>query len=161
MTNVSRAQLAGIFAGRITNWSELAGKPAPIRVFYREETAESLRIIRSRLPEFATLKFTANGRLLNLDFEVIEALERLAWGIGWGSAGNVRAAKGLRVLSVDGIVPSATTIKSGEYPLYFDAVLLYKRETLKGGAKAFLDFAFSHAGRAVTEAFGALPIEPQ
>jgi phosphate transport system substrate-binding protein len=161
VTNVSRAQLATIFAGRITNWAEIGGKAAPIRVLYREETAESLRIIRSRLPEFAALKFTEHGRMLNLDFEVTEGLERLAWGIGWGSAGNVRAAKGLRVLSLDGIAPSAGTIVSGQYPLYFETVLLYKREPLKGVAKAFHDFAVSAAGRGVIEAFGAVPVDPQ
>ncbi len=161
VSGVTREQLAGIFAGRLTNWRELGGTSAPIRVHYREETAETLRTIRSRLPEFATLKFTQNGRTLNLDFEVIEALERFGWGVGWGSAGNVRAAKGLRVLALDGVVPSAATLRSGQYPLYFELVLIHRRGPLPELAKQFLDFVASAGARKLIEAFGAIPLEMQ
>jgi phosphate transport system substrate-binding protein len=158
VTSVTRQQLADIYSGRLTNWSELGGRSAPIRVLYREETAETMRIIRSRLPEFKSLKFTDQGRMLNLDFEVIEMLERLRWGIGWGSAGNVRAAKGLRVLDLDGVTPSAAAIGSGRYPLFFEVVLLYKQGPLAGPAKQYLDFVASAEGRGVIEAFGAIPV---
>lgn len=155
--NVSRAQLAAVFSGRLTDWSELGGKPGPIRVFYRDDNESALRVIRKRLPEFERLAFGSNARLLNLDHEVIEHLERFGWGVGWGSAGNVRAANGLRVLALDGVAPDADALRAGRYPLYYELVLIHPAEALTGAAREFVEFIFSPAGRAVIAAFGALP----
>jgi phosphate transport system substrate-binding protein len=157
VTNLNREQLAGIFSGRIVDWSELGDRAGPVRAFYRHDTADSLRIIRARLPEFARLEFGRNARLLNLDREVIEQLQRFGWGVGWGSAGNVRAAKGLRVLALDGVAPSAHGLRSGRYPLDYEVVLIHSG-TLTGTAAEFVAFATSLAGQAVVEAFGAVPV---
>jgi phosphate transport system substrate-binding protein len=157
LDGLSRAQLAAVFAGRHADWSELGAQPGPVRVFYRAEGESMLSVVRRSLPEFAELRFSANGRMLNLDHETIEQLERFDWGIGWGSAGNVRAAKGLRILALDGVAPTAAAVRGGRYPLYFDAVLLHKGETLSAPAKAFVDFIASPAGQAAIDAFGALP----
>ncbi len=157
LSNLSRVQLAAVFAGRHADWAELGAEPGPIRVFYRAEGEALLRVIRAGLAEFATLQFSANGRMLNVDHEVVEQLQRFGWGVGWGSAGNVRAAPGLRVLALDGVQPSAASLRSGEYPLFFDAVLIYKGEALSAPAQAFVDFIASPSGRAVIDAFGALP----
>jgi phosphate transport system substrate-binding protein len=157
LDGLSRAQLAAVFAGRHADWAELGGQPGPIRVFYRAEGESMLNIIRRGLPEFAELRFSANGRLLNLDHETIEQLERFDWGIGWGSAGNVRAAKGLRILALDGVAPNAEGLRTGRYPLFFDAVLIYKGDAPSAPAKAFVDFIASAAGQAAIEEFGALP----
>jgi phosphate transport system substrate-binding protein len=156
VTDVSRAQLAAIFSGRVADWAAVGGKPGPIRVFYRHDSADSLNIIRSQLPEFARLEFSPNGRLLNLDREMIEQLERFGWGVGWGSAGNVRAAKGLRVLALDGVTPGAESLRSGRYPLSYELVLIH-RDPLTGTAAAFVEFLASREGRGAIEAFGAIP----
>ena len=156
VADVSRAQLAAIFSGGIADWRELGGKPGPIRPFYRHDSADSLRIIRARLPEFAGLEFGRNARLPNMDREVIEQLQRFGWGVGWGSAGNVRAAKGLRILALDGVVPSAHALRSGLYPLDYETVLVHNG-SLTGTAAEFVAFVASPEGRAAVEAFGALP----
>jgi phosphate transport system substrate-binding protein len=157
LASLSRAQLAAVFAGRHADWAELGAQPGPVRVFYRAESESMLNIIRRSLPEFAQLRFSADGRMLNLDHETIEQLERFDWGIGWGSAGNVRAAKGLRILALDGVAPSAAALRDGRYPLFFDAVLIHKGDALSAPAKAFVDFVASPAGQAAIDAFGALP----
>jgi ABC-type phosphate transport system substrate-binding protein len=90
---------------------------------------------------------------------VIEALERFGWAVGFGPLGNVRAGRGLRVLALDGVVPGAETVRSGQYPLYYEATLIYKPEELKGLAKRFLDFVASPEGRKAIEAFGAVPLD--
>jgi phosphate transport system substrate-binding protein len=157
VSNVSSDQLAGIFSGRIADWHGVGGAPAPIRVFYREETADTLRIIRARLPEFAKLRFAEKGRSLNFDYEVMEALERFGWGVGWGAAGNLRAAKNLRVLSLNGVTPGTDSLRSGKYPLHYEAVLIYRQDEPRGIAKQFVEFCLSPEGRRVIESFGALP----
>jgi phosphate transport system substrate-binding protein len=152
-----REQLAAVFSGRHSDWSDVGGRPAPIRVFYRPEGADTLRIVRNTLPEFATLQFGAQARLLATGDELIEQLQRFGWGIGWSSAGNVRAAQGLRALELDGVAPSAATLRTGQYPLYFDGVLIYRGAALSAPAQAFVDFIVSPEGHAAIKAFGAMP----
>ncbi len=57
------AQLADIFSGRLTDWRELGGEPALIRVIYREPTEGSFGVIKQHLDEpFRSLVFTAEGQ---------------------------------------------------------------------------------------------------
>lgn len=50
-----------------------------------------------------------------------------------------------------------STWAEGNYPLYLDAVLIFKAQP-QGLARQFLDFIASSAGRAVIEAQGSLPV---
>ncbi len=159
--NLSRQQLGAIFTGKTTDWRELGGRPGPIRLFIRPEGENSLRVIRQQLPEFAGLRFSANSRLLHLDPEVIEQLQRFGWGLAWGSAGNLLAAKGLHLLALDGVAPSASALRSGQYPLHYEVVLIYKGAALSGVARAFVDFIASPTGQAVIDASGAVPLAPR
>lgn len=160
VTSLSRAELAAAFAGQITDWRQLGGRSGPIRVFYREETAWTLRVIRERLPEFTRLRFSEQGRLIHLDPELTEQLQRFGWGLGWGSLGNIRAAPGLRLLALDGVVPSDEALLAGHYPLAYDVVLIHKSGALPGVAREFVEFVASAAGRAVIEALDAVPALP-
>ncbi len=157
VTQLTRAQLADAFSGRVTKWSELGGAASPIRVFYREESAESLRQIRRLLPEFSKLEFAAQAKIVHVESALPELMQRFHWSLGWMSLENARAAAGLRVLALDGVTPHVEALKSGKYPLYLDAVLIFKAQPT-GLAREFLDFIASPAGRAVIEAQGSMPV---
>lgn len=54
-------------------------------------------------------------------------------------------------------VQAQVLLRSGHYPLYLDAVLIFKAQP-QGLARQFLEFIASPAGRAVIEAQGSLPV---
>lgn len=156
VTQLTRAQLADAFSGRVTKWSELGGAASPIRAFYREESSESLRQIRRFLPEFSQLEFAPQAKIVHVESALPELMQRFHWSLGWMSLENARAATGLRILALDGITPSVEVLRSGKYPLHLDAVLIFKAQPT-GLAREFLDFIASPAGRAVIEAQGSVP----
>jgi phosphate transport system substrate-binding protein len=158
--SLTPAQLAAAFSGRVRDWRELGGRPGPIRVFTREETAASLVTLRGRLPEFAALRFAADARLVSLEPEMRELMQRFGWGLGWSSLGNARATPGLRILALDGVAPSDEALRAGTYPLYYEIVLIHKAGPLPETAQAFVDFVATSAGRAVIEALDAVPLRP-
>lgn len=155
--SLSQAQLATIFAGTLTDWGQLGAAPAPIRVFYREDSAWASQVIRQRLHGFATLRFSPDARLVNLDPEMIEQLQRFPTSLGWSSASNVRAAAGLQILAIDGLLPALESLQSAHYALWFDVVLIHRAGALTGAARAFAEFATSPAARLLIEKLGAVP----
>ena len=157
VTGLSRAQLADAFSGRVSKWSDFGGAATPIRAFYREEAAESMRQIRRLLPEFIKLEFSPQAKIIHVESALPELMQRFHWSLGWMSLENAHAATGLRVLALDGIAPSVEALRSGKYPLYLDAVLIFKAQPTDL-AREFLDFVASPAGRAVIEAQGSLPV---
>jgi phosphate transport system substrate-binding protein len=157
LTNLSRTQLADAFGGKVNNWKDLGGSSAPVRVLYREESAESTRTLRRTLPEFASLQFTTEGRQIHVESALSALMQRFHWSLGWMSLNNAQAAKGLRILALDGVAPTALAVSTGEYPLYLDVVLIYRTQP-SGVAKEFLDFIVSPQGRSVIQTLGALPM---
>ena len=157
IAGLTRQQFADAFSGKVSNWSAVGGDVAPIRVVYRHDGTESLRMIRGRLPEFAKIQFTSAGRLVHLNSDVPLVMQRFAWSLGWMSLDTARAATGLRVLTLDGVMPSLATLKSGQYPLFLEVVLVHSGR-LTGLGEQFVAFATSPAGRAAIERAGALPV---
>lgn len=89
---------------------------------------------------------------------MIEQLQRFPTRLGWSSAGNVRAAAGLRILAIDGLLPALESLRSGRYDLWFDVVLIYRAGALTGAARAFAEFTTSPAARLLIEDLGAVPV---
>jgi phosphate transport system substrate-binding protein len=154
--NLSSRQLALIFSGGMRDWARAGGPPAPIRVLYREESELLLQIIRRTMPAFAALRFSGDGKIVIRDHEMIDLMLKFKYAAGWGSLSNIRAAATLRVPALDGIAPSAKTLASGRYPLWYDATLVY-RQAPTGVSSDFADFVFSDAGRKIIDALDALP----
>ncbi|MFN0305169.1 MAG: substrate-binding domain-containing protein [Burkholderiales bacterium] len=155
------AQLADIFSGRLTDWRELGGEPAPIRVVYGEPTEASLGAIRQHLESFRTLEFSAQGKRVYRDFEVLALLDRFGAGIGFAARSNLPMAKTpLRAIALDGFDPTPANVASGRYPMTLRFGLLYKPARLTPGARAFIAFVRSEAGRRTIEQGGVVPLAP-
>ncbi len=119
VTNLSREQVAKVFAGEILNWSELTKQAAQsddaIQVLSREDGAG----IRA---DFEQLLITDRRVTLTAVIETSEA-DVLAYvaanpnAIGYASFNMWRNGTQGRALSIDNIAPTLTTIQSSTYPL--------------------------------------------
>ena len=90
---------------------------------------------------------------------VVQAVESDPFGIGYTSVGY--STSGVRLLSIDGIFPTAKNIGSGKYPL---ARVLYiyvnkaPSSPLDKTTKEFLKFVVSKEGQALIQKAGFMPI---
>ncbi len=95
------------------------------------------------------------------DFEVLALLDRFGTGIGFAAHSNLPGAKTrLRAIALDGVDPTPANIASGRYPLHHRVGLMYKSARLTDGARAFIAFVHSEAGRRNIEQCGVVPLAP-
>jgi phosphate transport system substrate-binding protein len=106
-------QVRAIFAGEIENWSELGGEDRDIGLVNRDEasgTREAFhKIVMGDVP------FDRTAAVLPGTGQVRSVVENARGAIGYISLGFVN--EDVKVVRVDGVVPTAETVVSGEYPL--------------------------------------------
>ena len=116
---LSQRDAALIFSGNVTNWSEVGGPDAPIRLYMKDLESDAAgyfsRVVMrphgvDLLPEIETYAS---------DEEVARAVAGDALGIGISSFANSGRARPISITDVCGLIssPSAFAIKTEEYPL--------------------------------------------
>lgn len=86
---------------------------------------------------------------------VLSGVQTNKYSIAFDSLGYVLGAKDVTVLTVDGVAPSAATIKDGSYPISRPLSVVYKADTLKNKLyKAYYDFLLSAEGQTIVAAEG-------
>lgn len=152
-------ELAGVFAGRITDWRELGGKPAPIRVLVREPSDTVHQIIVGRLGPFRSLALTDQAKMVVKTAEMLELLDRYRTSIGWiTQSALILTRSGAHPIALDGVAPTIDNLGSGKYPLSIDYAFVYREERLDRIALDFLAFVGSEAGRAIIRGAGLAPL---
>lgn len=154
VADLTEEQIAAIFTGEITNWSEVGGKDGEIVCIGREEssgTRDGFEAITDT--EDACVyrqELTSNGAILTAVAENPNA-------IGYVSLSSVK--ENVKALSVGGVVPSKATIKDGSYAVQRPFVLVTKEGVaLTETAQEFFDFITSPAVNEIISAAGVVPV---
>ncbi len=163
--NLTREQYQGIFRGKYRNWKEVGGFGGVIQPLIRNENSGSEEIMQTLVmrgvpvsPDFAPKK--ASG----MSF-VFEWLGDTPTGIAYSIFHYDRYMMfdaDTRVMAVDGVFPTVSTIESGEYPLIYTPALLYRKDTDGKDAdkkvRAFADWLLAEEGQRVVRSLGYVPI---
>ena len=144
------AQVAAIYEGTITNWSQVGGNDAEIVVVSREEGSGTRDTFESKV----TANIKENALFYDSNGGVKAKVASTPNAIGYLSLGYV---EGLKTLSLDGVECTVENCISGEYPVLRRLYLLTK-ETPDGAVKAFIDYCRSEEGQAVVEEQGYIPL---
>jgi len=156
--SITSAQILDVFSGKITDWKELGGKPGHIRAIGRELTDASRQAISRYLPEFGDLVFPDSVKMVHLDPQLIELLDRYPTSLGFLNGSALKACTTKIVhLALNGIKPTMENMENGSYPIWLEFGLIYKSGSLTPGSKAFIDFTKSPAGAAILQGLGVLP----
>lgn len=116
-------QLAGIFTGRITDWSELGGGAGPIVILSRESNSGTHVFFKEHVLD--NQEYSPEALLMPSSQAIFEEATQNPNAIGYVGMGYVQ--EGVRAVEVsrDGVTsvaPSIETVQSGEYlisrPLY-------------------------------------------
>ena len=147
--DLTARQIADIYSGKITNWSEVGGNDRKIRVVRRGDGDSSLKVLRNTFPGFGDVVFTKRAKETLTTQENVETVEAKAGTIGFGPYADALGAD-VRILTVGGV--SATDAK---YPSTGTLALIFKDQSKKGNVAKFLEFASSAAAHeAITSAHG-------
>ena len=156
VTDLSVEQIAKIFTGEITNWSELGGVDAEIACIGRESGSGTR-------DGFESITGTADACVLAQELTstgaVIEAVRGNAQAIGYASLASAEGQEGVKILTVGGVMPSEATVLDGTYEIQRPFVLVTKEGVeLSAAAQAFFDWATSADAAELIRGAGAVPV---
>ena len=151
-------QIGDIFAGKITNWKQVGGVDAGIRLYGRESSSGTFVFFKDNVvkgdysPSCQTLPGTA---------AIVNAVKKDKFAIGYGGAAYAEGVKDCKVKKDDkspAYAPNAETIKSKQYPIT-RYLYMYLKSRPTGETKKFIDWILSPEGQKVIVSVGYYPVK--
>ena len=151
--NLSLKDIAGIYTGKITNWSQVGGKNEEIVVIGREAGSGTR-------DGFESITKTKDGckyrQELTSTGDVITTVAQNPNAIGYASAASIKAS--VKALTIDGVAVNEENIKNGSYTVQRPFVLVTKKDReLSDAAKKFFDYATSRTSNDLISKAGVVP----
>ncbi len=147
-------QIADIFTGKITNWSEVGGADGEIVCIGREAgsgTRDGFESITG------TSESCVYRQELTSTGDVIATVSSNPNAIGYASLSAVNDT--VKAVTVGGVAPSEATVLDGTYAIQRPFNLITREgEALSEVAQAFFDYATSTAANDLIVAAGAVPV---
>ena len=156
VADLSVEQIAQIFTGEITDWSEVGGDAGEIACIGREANSGTR-------DGFESITDTKDACVLSQELNstgaVIQAVASSPNAIGYASLSAVEGQEGIKAITVGGVACTEETVKDGTYEIQRPFVLVTKEGTeLSAQAQAFFDFATSTAANDLIKNAGAVPV---
>lgn len=158
VTALSIDQLAAIYTGKVTNWSQVGGANAPIVLYGRENSSGTYEYFKEHV--LSKADFAPRTQTLQGTAAVINAVSRDRNGIGYG---GIAYAQGVRPIGVKkdaasaGVEPTEANVANGSYPisrhLYF-----YWISTARPELQQFVQWVTSAEGQTLVENVGYFPL---
>lgn len=150
--NLTRAQVTGIYTGKITNWKQLGGPNAAIVPVGRAATSGTfeffaLRFLSGVKQSIRVKSYESNGL-------VRQAVAGNKYAIGYVSMAFVNAT--VKPVALDGVAPTRANALSGKYK-YVRKLYLVTKGTPSGMAKGYIDYCLSTTGQSIISRY-YLPI---
>ncbi len=146
-------QVVDIFSGKITNWSQVGGKDAKIRVVRREDDDSSLKTLKKTFPGFKDITFAESAKTATSTPENFAIIEKAADTIGFGPY-DVAKISSVKSLKIDGKAPM-----DAGYPSIGTMGLIFKDANRRGYIDGFINFATSKASHNAIKSAGGIPIQ--
>lgn len=153
VSELSMEQIADIYTGKITDWSEIGGMDGEIVVIGREAGSGTR-------DGFESITDTEDSCILRQELtstgDVIATVSGNENAIGYASLSAVK--ENVKAVSVEGVVPSAETVLDGSYAIQRPFVFVTRSgEALSDSAQKFMDFCLSNEAKSIIETAGVVP----
>lgn len=158
VTDLTQEQIQDIYTGKITNWSEVGGKDAPITVVTRESGSGT----RSAFGEIVGVEdeeLLATATECKDTGAVQTTVSQNANAIGYMSFSDLDEEM-VTAVNYEGVSISTNTLKDGSYKLQRSFLLVTKDGAeLSGAAQAFIDFILSDEGQQLVTDNNLIPVK--
>lgn len=163
--NLTLEQISDIYSGKINNWQEIGGEDRPIVRLSRETNSGTHvyfleEVIRLGQKDNNTL-FSSTTLLLPSSEGIGAEIRQNPNAIGYDGLGYV--TDDLKVIGVSAvgsevfILPSSTTVYSGEYPIARD-LYMYTNGPPTGAIKEYLNWILSEEAQNIVAELGFVPV---
>ncbi len=158
VTGLTMEQASKIFSGEITNWKEVGGVDAEIRVITREEGSGTREVFTEYVMNPFDKEIAAKASVKPSNGEVRATVGGDDKSIGYISLGYVDAS--VKATKIDGVEATVDNVLSGAYPISRNLYLMTKGEP-SDLERAFIDFVLSEEGQKVVEDMSYIKVTGQ
>ena len=144
ITNLSDAQVRGIFTGKIVNWNQVGGPDKEIVVVIRDQASGTREVFDKKALGATNEKQVESARSgieSSSNGVVREIVATTENAIGYISFGYVN--KRIKAISFNGVMPTVNNAVTGKYNLARYLHMFTKGEP-KGAVRGYIDFVLSN-----------------
>lgn len=153
VSDLTIEQIAAIYTGEITNWSEVGGHDAEIVLIGREASSGTRDGFETITNTEGKCKYRQE---LTSTGDVITNVSQNPDAIGYASLAAV--GDEVKTLKVGGVAPNEATVKDGSYKIQRPFVMVTKKGTeLSETARKFFEYALSSEAAPIISKAGAVP----
>lgn len=156
--NLTVKQLHDIYLGKITNWRDVGGKDAPINLYAVASPGDGVEYSLRRLIFGRGNQPVAAPRLYVNTAKLEEAVTLDPNALGVTTLSGVVGNAKVRMISIEGVAPSLSTVSDGSYQLYTPLFLVTNKESPKAAQiSAFMDFLLTDQVKGLARAHHLVP----
>jgi phosphate transport system substrate-binding protein len=155
IANLTKKQIEQIFTGDVIDWSAVGGKPGKISIYTRNTSSGTY----SDFKELAMKKrdYAGSSQKMAGNEQIAAEVAKNPNGIGYVGLAYIKAP-GVKVVTVDKVMPSDEGIRSKAYP-YSRPTFYYTNGEAQGVAKNFVDFTLSPEGQQTAKDVGFVAVK--
>ena len=161
--NLTTEQIQGIYSGKITNWKQVGGRDEEIAAFQRNEGSGSQSMLKRFMGDKPIMEAPTELKndLMSGIIERVSNYKNKTNSIGFSFRYYVEGIiknPDIKMISIDGIAPTAENIKNGTYPVVTPIyAVTYEEQTNENVAK-LLNWMLSDEGQYIIEETGYVGI---
>jgi len=161
--NLSSEQIRAIYAGEITNWSEVGGKNEKIAAYQRNEGSGSQSMLKRFMGEKEIMEAPTEmvNDLMSGIVEKVSDYRSKSNSIGFSFRyyleGIIRNPD-IKILSIDGVAPTVENIKNGTYPITGPLYAVTYEGNNNENVEKLLEWVLSEEGQEIIEKTGYVGI---
>jgi phosphate transport system substrate-binding protein len=164
--NLTTEQVQKIYTGEITNWKQVGGSDTKIEAFQRNAESGSQSLMVKLVMKDLKMATPPEGYSISEMEGLITAVKNFdgtASAIGYTVyyyADDMQMAKGLKILSIDGVKPGDDTIASKAYPFlnpYYTVIAA--KEPEGSPARVMYSWLLSPEGQNLIKTEGYVPVK--
>ena len=164
VNNLTTRQIQEIYTGIVDNWKDVGGSDNTIKAFQRPLNSGSqtlfLNLVMKGITPKTPLKNEEPGEMGTL-IDVIASYNNTANAIGYSVfyyAKKMYQVPGLKLISIDGVMPSDETIGNGTYPFVNKFYLVIREDTPEDSpTRKLYNYILSDKGRESLIKAGYIP----
>lgn len=163
--SLTLAQLRQVYSGAITDWSKLGGPAGPIAAYQLPPGSASQKAMLDLVMRGAPMMDAPTTQTDAADAMTLFDGQKGAVGYSYGNYVSTvwgdLAQDGIKLMRVDGIPPTPTTIRSQSYPLstaYY--AVMKKSEPKNSSVRALVEQMASAQGQGVVQQAGYVAVGP-
>jgi phosphate transport system substrate-binding protein len=152
---LTKKQVEQIFTGDVTDWSAVGGSGGKISIYTRNTSSGTY----SDWKELAMKKrdYASSSQKMAGNEQIAAEVGKNPNGVGYVGMAYTKAG-GIKVVPIDGTVPSQQSVLSKTYP-YARPTFYYTNGEPSGLTKEFVDFTIGPTGQKIVAQVGFVPIK--